>query len=158
MAYSEKQWLDAEGYFKAGLSLAQIQDKTGIARSTVSKMAKKQQWKQGANVEYIEAKEIIAVKKSTENQHLLNIADEVADDNIRRKNLIYGNAEKLARKLSMMTDQVDEPQDLKLLSEANDKLAITMKVADRHAPKGDVNVQTNLASTTVYTPEKREDN
>ena len=104
MAYNEKQWLDARGYYEAGLSLSQIQEKTGIARSSVSKKAKSEQWKHGENTDYIEAKELIEVKKSTKNQHLLNIADEVAYDNIRRKKLIYGAQEKAVERISELLE------------------------------------------------------
>lgn len=180
MAYSEKQWLDAEGYYKAGLSLSKIQEKTGISRSGIQKRAKSERWQQGENADYIGAKEIIAEKKCTKsgqdeksvrkNQHLLNIADEVAEDNIRRKRLIYGNAELMASKIpeiidSYIVEDKDEetgetsekllmsPKDLKELSEANDKLGITLGVADRHAPKAEtnVNVQSNQIVSTGET-------
>ena len=59
---------------------------------------------------------------------------------IRHKKLINDNATKLANKLATMADQIDSPSDLKTLAEANDRLAITLKVADRHAPKQDINV------------------
>jgi predicted DNA-binding protein YlxM (UPF0122 family) len=144
MAYSETQWLNARGYFEAGLSLSQIQEKTGIARSSISKKSKSEQWQQGKNLDYIEAKELIVEKKATENQHLLNIADEVAEDKIRHKRLIFGNAEKIANKLNTMIDQVDTPSDMKALAETNDKIAITLKVADRHATtKQDININNN---------------
>ena len=64
---------------------------------------------------------------------------------IDREKLIFGNAEKLANKLFNMTDQIDTPNDLKTLADANDRLAITMKVADRHAPKIDVTQMQQLA-------------
>ena len=67
------------------------------------------------------------------------IADKV-NRQMKYEGLITDNATKLANKLNTMTDQIDEPQDLKYLVEANDKLAITLKVADRHAPKQDINI------------------
>lgn len=152
MAYSEKQWLDAKGYYEAGLSLSQIKDKTGIARNTISQRAKREQWEQGANTDYIEAKQVIATKKGTVSEHSLQIADEVAHDKIKHTKLINDNATKLADKLNMMVDQIDEPQDLKHLVEANDKLAITLKVADRHAPKTEIN---NTNATQNNTETKR---
>jgi len=151
MAYTKEQWERAKGYYEGGLSLSKITDKVGIARNTISQRAKREQWEHGKNTEYIEAREIVAEKKGTileqSGQSVLNIADEIADDNIRRKNLIYGNAEKLAGKLSTMADQIDTPNDLKTLSEANDKLAVTLKVADRHA-NSSVNIQNNNSQQT----------
>ena len=146
MAISKTQWDKARGYYEAGLSLADIKERTGIDRSTISKKAKNQQWQHGANTDYIEAKELIADKKSTKNQQVLNIADEIAEEKIRHKKIIYDNATKLADKLNVMADQVDEPQDLKALVEANDKLSITLKVSERHAPK--VSVEQNTAVQT----------
>ena len=161
MAYSEKQWLDVEGYYKSGLSLSQIEAKTGIGKSTISKRAKKQQWQQGANTDYIEAKELIVEKKSTENQHLLNIADEVAHERITHKKLIYDNATKLAGKLNTMADQIDEPQDLKHLVDANDKLSITLKVSERYAPKTEITntnaTQNNTKRVTIARRSDRRD-
>ena len=164
MAHSEEIWNKARGFYEAGLSLSQIKERTGIARNTISKRAKKEQWEQGKNTDYIEAKEIIAQKKGTiseqREQVFLNCADEIAEENIRYKNLINNNATKLANKLNMMTDEVAEAQDLKHLVEANDKLAITLKVADRHAPKIDITqnqAQQNINDTKRVTIAKRSD-
>ena len=135
MAIAKEIWDKAKDYYEAGLSLAKIKEKTGIARNTISQRAKREQWEHGANTDYIEAKELIATKKGTIKEHSVLVLDEIANENIRYKKLINDNATKLANKLATMTDQVDEPQDLKYLVEANDKLAITLKVAERHAPK-----------------------
>jgi len=166
MAISKEKWLEVQGYYEAGLSLAKIKDKTGVDRSTISKKAKNQQWQHGRNTDYIEAKELIVEKKSTENQHLLNCADIVADDNIRRKNLIFGNAELMASKVpdileSFTKKDKDEEtgevtseflmpsKDFKELAEANDKLSITLGVNDRHAnSKVEVNTQNNNHSNS----------
>jgi len=151
MAYSNEQWERAKAYYEAGLSLSKIKDKTGIARNTISQRAKKEQWEHSANADYIEAKEVIAVKKGTISEQAVLVLDEVADENIRRKNLVYGNAEKLASKLTTMIDQIDTPNDALTIANANDRLAITMKVADRHAPKIDIQQlqQQNTTGTTT---------
>jgi len=65
--------------------------------------------------------------------------DKVVTEKTKHLKLINDNATKLAGKLNSMADEISEPQDLKHLVEANDKLAITLKVADRHAPKIDIN-------------------
>ena len=141
MAYSAEQWQRAKDLFESGqYSLSEISSKVGIDKSSISKKAKIQQWQSGRNADYIEAKELIAVKKSTENQQTVELLDEIANDKIRHKQLINSNAELIASKVPMMLDQIDTPSDLKLLAETNDRLAITLKVADRHAPKQDINL------------------
>lgn len=149
MAHSKELWEKAKGYYEAGLSLAMIKDKTGIDRSAISKKAKIQQWQQGKNIDYIEAKEIIAVKKSTENQQSLMCADEIADDNIRRKNLVHGLTEKILNNIDKSVSQTikikdeegnETEEDILLDSksakeyiEAVDKASITLGVSQRHS-------------------------
>lgn len=148
MAYSNTQWEKAKGYYEAGLSLSSITKKTGIARNTISQKAKREQWEHGANADYIEAKEIIAEKKGTISEQSVLILDEVADERIRYKKLISDNATKLAAKLHAMADQIDKPDELRHLVEANDKLSITLKVNERHAPKVEV-TNTNAQQNNV---------
>lgn len=158
MAYSKELWEKARGYYEAGLSLSKINDKTGIDRSAISKKAKIQQWQQGKNADYIEAKEIIAVKKSTENQQSLMCADEIADDNIRRKNLVNGLTEKILNNIDKSVSQkiivknedgTEKEEDMLLDSksakeyiEAIDKASLTLGVNQRHSSQ-QINVQTN---------------
>jgi len=87
MAYSKDQWIKAKTLYEAGLSLSQIKDRTGIARNTVSQRAKKEQWSSGSNADYIEAKEVIAIKKGTKTEQEIAILDDIADE--RTKHLIY---------------------------------------------------------------------
>lgn len=163
MAHSRELWDKAKGYYEAGLSLAQIKDKTGIDRSAISKKAKNQQWQQGENTDYIEAKELIAVKKSTKNQQSLMCADEIADENIRRKNLVYGLAEKILSNIDKSVSQKIKDEEGKeteeeiLLDsksakeyiEAVDKASITLGVSQRHAnSQVVVNNQNNMQQNT----------
>ena len=150
MAYSAEQWQRAKDLFESGqYSLSEISSKVGIDKSSISKKAKIQQWQSGRNADYIEAKELIAVKKSTENQQTVELLDEIANDKIRHKQLINSNAELIASKVPMMLEQIDTPSDLKLLAETNDRLAITLKVADRHAPKIEVNNANNQQTNII---------
>ena len=102
MAYTKDQWDKTKAYYEAGLTLAKIKDRTGIARNTISQRAKREQWEQGKSVEYIEAKQLIAEKKGTileqSGQVFLNTLDEIADDKIRRANLVYGVLENALKK------------------------------------------------------------
>jgi len=146
MAYSQEQWDRAKAYYEAGQhNPQQISDLVGIERSTIVKKAKIHNWKSGANADYIEARVIVAEKKSQLNSQTLNVLDNIADETIRHKNLINSNAELIASKIPTMLEQIDSPSDLKTLAEANDRLAITLKVADRHAKSGDVNVNATAA-------------
>lgn len=69
-----------------------------------------------------------------------NSVQKAVQEQIRHNKLINDNATKLAKKLNMMSDEIADPQDLKHLVDANDKLAITLKVADRHTPKQDISL------------------
>lgn len=167
MAYSQEKWDKAKGFFEAGLTLSQIKEKTGIDRSAISRKAKKQQWQQGKNSDYIEAKEIIATKKATESNTSIVCADEVADDNIRRKNLIYGLTEKILNNIDNTIsetvtiedeegNEIEKPISLDSKSakeyiEAIDKASVTLGVNQRHA-NSQVNIQnTNAQQTNIKT-------
>lgn len=157
MAYSKEQWERTRAYFESGqYSLSEIQEKTGISKSKISEKSKKEQWEKGRNADYIEAKKTLAVKKGTEKGTTLQVLDDIADEQIRHKNLVYSNAELIASQIPKMikgmvekitdeeTGEIKEihtatPKDIKELAEANDRIAITLKVADRHAPKIEVN-------------------
>ncbi len=179
MAYSQEQWDRAKGYYEAGISLSQIKDKTGIARNTISQRAKREQWEQGKNVDYIEAKEIIATKKGTvsdkREQVYLDCADEVADDKLRRLNLVYGGVEKAVQKMNEIVasghieekinvgdgvQQFDKRKlnttDIKNALDGYDKASVTLGVNERFSNSQinvntQNNVQTNLNLDEFYT-------
>jgi hypothetical protein len=52
-----------------------------------------------------------------------------------------------------MIDQIDTPNDALTIANTNDKLAITLKVADRHAPKIELN-NTNAQQNNNMTKEE----
>jgi predicted DNA-binding protein YlxM (UPF0122 family) len=119
MAYTKEQWDRAKGYYEAGLSLAKIKEKTGIARNTISQRAKKEQWEQGRNSDYIEAREMVADQKGTILEQSgtvsLDIADEIANDRITHRantNNVATNFHKFILKrqgaLSKLIEKVDE--------------------------------------------------
>ena len=152
MAISKDTWEKARGYYEAGLTLREIEKRTGINNSSISKKAKNQQWRHGCNIDYIKAKETIAVKKSAINQQAIACADEVADDNIRRQNLVFNASEKLLQRTQQLIssnktiekvnvgDGIQSFQerelntaDLKNLADTVDKASITLGVNQRHA-------------------------
>ena len=66
MAISQDKWEKAKTLFESGkLSLSEISKQTGIDKSSISKKAKIQQWSSVENSDYIDAKVLIATKKST---------------------------------------------------------------------------------------------
>ena len=82
----------------------------------------------------------------------------LVDKKTEHLKMINDNATLLGKKLKIMAEQIDSPYDLKTLVDANDRLAITTKVADRHAPKIDITQQTAVMPTLqVYAPEKNDD-
>ena len=141
MAYSPEQWDKAKTFFESGqFSLSQISDKVGIGKSAISKMAKNQQWNNEENSDYIEAKKTLAVKKSTLNSTVIQTLDDIADEQIRNKNLVYGVTQKALQKAHDLLDEIDNANDLKAIVELSDKASITLKVNERFAPKQDINL------------------
>lgn len=152
MAHSISTWDLAKGYYEAGLSLSQIKTKTNIARNTISQRAKKEQWEHGRNVDYIKAKEIIAIKKGTETEQSIICADDVSSTQLRRANLVYGASESLLKitqdlitsnntveKMNMgdgkqtLQDRELNTTDLKNIADTIDKTSVTLGVNQRHA-------------------------
>ena len=145
MAYSLEQWERTKALFESGqYSLSEISEKTGIDKSQISRKSKIQQWFSGRNADYIEAKVKIATKKTTENTTTLQILDDIADEQIRHKRLVYGVQAKALKKAEMMLDQIDTPIDLKNIVDAVDKASLTLGVNQRHSNQN-INVQTNTA-------------
>lgn len=153
---TKEQWHKAREYFEHGLSLKEISDKTGITRGAISKKSKAEEWdKESPKKQLLSQAVEVEMAKETLKKHPVSIEvhNELVDDATRRANLVYGNAEKLAQKLNTMADQIDTALDMKTLADANDKLAVTLKVADRHAPKIDVTQQQMQGQPTALTIE-----
>ena len=123
-------------------SQRELAKKHDVSVGTISKLTKEVK-PENEHLVNAQASVIRANEELTSEQ--MNAIMNTSMDIVRREGLIFGNAEKLAKKLNTMADQVDEPQDLKHLVDANDKLSITLRVNERHAPKSDTNVavQTN---------------
>ena len=153
MAISKEIWGKARTLYESNqFSLSQISERTGIDKSSISKKAKIQQWSSVENLDYIEAKTTLAVKKSKLNQQEINTLDEVADEVVRRQNLVYGFQEKAIKRAGEILEMTEAAQDLKHLVDAVDKASITLKVSDRHAPKTEIN---NTNATQNNTDIKR---
>ena len=162
MAISQDKWEKAKTLFESGkLSLSEISKQTGIDKSSISKKAKIQQWSSVENSDYIDAKVLIATKKSTLPMEKINTLDDVANDIIRRKNLIFNITEKILHKIDKSVSQtapvLDEEgkkigqEDLLIDSksakeyiDAIDKASITLGINQRHA-----NSQVNISNTNA---------
>ena len=140
MAISQDKWDKARTLFESGkLSLSEIATQTGIDKSSISKKAKIQQWSSVENSDYIDAKVLIYEKKSTLPIEKINTLDDIANNIIRRKNLVYNASEKALVKLTGLIDDIDEAQDMKHIVDAIDKASITLGVNQRHASSAVIN-------------------
>ena len=108
MAYSDTQWDKAKTLYEAGLSLSKIKDKTGIARNTISQRAKREQWEHSTDADYIEAKEIIAIKKGTKTEQQISVLDEVADERTKHILLFQSSAIKNQTLANKAIDTIDK--------------------------------------------------
>lgn len=141
MAYSPEQWERAKAFFESGkYSLSEISIKTNIDKSQISRKSKIQQWQNGRNSDYIDAKLTIATKNTTENTTTLEVLNNIADEHIRNKNLVYGVTQKALQKAHDLIDEIDNANDLKAIVDLSDRASLTLKVNERFAPKTDINL------------------
>lgn len=144
--------------YKTGkYSQRELSKKHDVSLGTISKITKDLE---ASNEHLVNAQLALLTAKEILPHEQMNAIMNTASDIARREKLVYGNAELIASKIPEMlngmversvnkdTGEITEvslmtPSDLKTLAEANDKIAITLKVADRHAKSGDVNVQAN---------------
>lgn len=116
----------------------ELAKKYDVSTATVNKLTKGIKPKHEQKVNAIVSSTADLYAESEQNEHEVNAVYKVVEEKTKHLKLINDNATKLANKLNAMADEISEPQDLKHLVDANDKLAITLKVADRHAPKIDI--------------------
>lgn len=130
----------------------ELSKKYDVSTATVNKLTKGLEPKHTDKVNAI----VTATRElNKESEQEVNAVQLIVNKQLTREELIYGNAEKLAGKINTMADQIDTPSDLKTLSEANDKLAVTLKVAERHAnSQVTVNTQTNIQNNTLELSEE----
>ncbi|MDR1461460.1 MAG: hypothetical protein LBI78_07435 [Campylobacteraceae bacterium] len=142
MAYSKEQWQRAKAYYEAGLTLRDIEKRVGINYAVISKKAKMQHWQQGANADYIDAKLTISEKKATKKATEIQILDELADETISNKKLIYNVTTKALKKVEALIEEINNPNDLRTIIELADKASLTLGVNARHSSQ-QINVQSN---------------
>ena len=136
----------------------ELSKKYEVSTATINKLTKGKEPKHEQKVNAIVKATGDLYAESEQNEHEVNAVHKVIEDKTRYLRLINDNASKLAGKLNTMIDQIDTPSDALTLANANDRLAITLKVAERHAPKIDVTQnQAVLSSVNYYAPEKDKD-
>lgn len=134
MAYSPEQWERARAYYEAGVhSLSEIQKQLGISKSKISERAKKEQWERGGNYAYIEAKVKIAETKRNESSPALQVLDDISDEVLRNKNLVFGVTQKALKKIDKIIETSEDINDMKTAIEASDRASITLGINPRHA-------------------------
>jgi len=134
--------------YKTGqYSQRELSKKHNVSIGTVNKLTKDIET---SNEHIVNAQKSVLIANATLPNDEMNAIMNAATNKFRREGLINNNAELIASKIPTMLEQIDSPSDLKTLAEANDRLAITLKVAERHAPKSDTNVaiQNNNLVTT----------
>jgi len=153
---TSEQWERAREYFEHGLTLSEVAKKTGISKGAIGKKANLENWDKESPKRQVlsQAVEVSRAKETLRDTPVsLEVHEELYDEALRHKRLIYDNATKLADKLRKLTDEVDNAQDMRHLVEANDKLSITLKVNERHAPKTEINntnaTQNNTKRVTI---------
>jgi len=128
--------------WKAGVSQNQLAKRYDVSPATINKLCK---GIEQSNVHLVNSQVSVITELNGKSEYEVNSITAEVNDKVRRHSLINNNAELIASKIPTMLDQIDSPSDLKTLAEANDRLAITLKVADRHAKSGDVNVNATAA-------------
>lgn len=123
--------------WKAGVSQNQLAKKYSVSPATINKLCK---GIEQTNVEIVNSQVAINTALVGKSEYEVNSINEEVNNRTRHIMLINSNAELIASKIPTMLEHIDSPSDLKTLAEANDRIAITLKVADRHAPKQDINV------------------
>lgn len=78
---TDKQWSLAREYFEAGLSLSDIEKKTGVSKSSISKKASKENWPKGNEKKRLITQAVdVLVAKETLNETALQVHDEIVSD------------------------------------------------------------------------------
>jgi len=135
-------------------SIRELAIKHTIGKTTIANICKGIEPKNKIIVDTLVA---VHTELSEQSGQEVDSVQKIVDKKTEHLKLINDNATKLANKLSIMADQIDTPTDLKTLTEANDKLAITLKVAERHASKIDVTQQQMQSNNTAPIIEVVED-
>ncbi|MFZ2950904.1 MAG: hypothetical protein WA003_15625 [Desulfuromonadaceae bacterium] len=123
MAFKEippKQWVKAKEYFEAGLSLAKIEEKTGISRGQLSKRSNSEGWQKETRKKQLVATAVsVAVEKETLDPVALAVHDELVDE--RTKHILFFNKAALQNVAEAMAAPCEDQTDYKYRAETINK-------------------------------------
>ena len=159
MAISQDKWDKAKEYFEAGLSLSEIVLRTEISKAQISKKSKAENWEKGNIKKQIISHAIeVATTKETLNETALSVHNELVDEQLRRRGLLFNGVEKAVKKMADLIDygkieekinvapgvqQFEERKlntsDIKNALDGFDKASITLGVNERFNSKVEVN-------------------
>ena len=171
---SKYNWKDIRKHYEAGMSQSEIVLQFECPKSSLSEKISKEGWTQSELIKsYIKGSIEVNEQKANiieQDVRLVEIADNIIEEQSRRRNLVFNASEKLLVKATQMIDKnqtVDkinvgtgiqqiEPReldssDLKNLADTIDKASITLGVNQRHSnSQVQINnsnaVQTNIKS------------
>ena len=151
---NEDRELILADYHTGDFSQRELAKKHKVSVGTVSKITKEE----AVQNEHIMNAQVTVLRAEKElPTEQMNAIINAAQEKVKHVALINDNATLLAGKITTMAQQIDTPSDLKTLVDANDRLAITLKTADRHAPKIDITQQQAVQSTAPTTIQYIED-
>ena len=161
---SKYNWKEIKKHYEAGKTQAEIVLEFECPKSSLSERIKKEGWTQNEQVKsYIKGSVEVSELKANlieQDSRVVEIADKMVDDEIRRRGLIFDATEKIIQASSKLLqknskqvvikvkeyskaggssesldtiEQELDPQDLKNLAETVDKASITLGVNQRHA-------------------------
>lgn len=125
--------------WKAGISQNQLAKKYDVSPATINKICK---GIEQSNIHLVNAQVSVITELNSKSEYELNSINAEVNEKLKNKDLVYGVTQKALKKLDKLIDEIDSPADLKLAIEASDRASLTLKVNDRHAKSGDVNVNT----------------
>ena len=147
MAYSPTQWEKAKGFYEAGMTLAQINERVGISKSKISEKAKREKWEHGKNTEYIEHKQKVLEQKGNILEHsgtiALEIADTIAIDKAKINIFFQNAAIRGQQKANELLEEVAEMKDLLAYANLTKTNKETVLGKDPETVINNANVQSN---------------
>lgn len=136
MAISQDKWDKAKALFEQGLSLSQIEDKTEINKTSISKKAKSENWIKSKNqqlkheiIEIEKEKSTLDTKINTAVEKLsslsdfeITILDETIQNETGNKSLLFSTAKlSLIRKNQLLTKNTKQVIDFETIYDDNGK-------------------------------------
>ena len=169
---SKHNWEEIKKHYEAGKSQSEIVLEFECPKSSLSEKIKSENWIQSEQVKaYIKGSLEINEQKANlieQDVRIVEIADNIIDEQTRRRGLIFNATEALLKKATKMIEKnqvIDkisvgdgvqnfEPRelntaDLKNLSDTIDKASVTLGVNQRHSnSQVNVNTQNNIENNT----------